>query len=407
MSRRRRARSSGGVDGPSGRTSEATAVEQLDRVILGVVLAARAMSVAQSLLSIASVRRLVRDRAVLLGVASLMSAESAWAVRRMVATRSAEDRGIAWADVAVANIALLAEAASWRTRQLPPDPRWSQVYGLLTAAWTSFGNGDLQQSARASASWAATYAVATTNHALDRGGVSVRGQRYSEMAGGIAFSSIGAQLGRGLRWQAAELDAARADAVEQAERNAAELERVNQHRILHDSALQILETVAGSWSVDRELLERRIDFEIDRLNRVLSGTALAPEGGLHEAIEALRAEFALIGLEVVVESGREAIACSRSAVEVLNDAAHEALMNVHKHAGTSSAVLRTFALDGAVGLEIRDSGHGFDVHAPRRGFGVTESLQRRMADAGGSVQITSTPGSGTVVVLRMAVVRMA
>ena len=82
-------------------------------------------------------------------------------------------------------------------------------------------------------------------------------------------------------------------------------------------------------------------------------------------------------------------------------------MNVHKHAGTSSAVLRTFALDGAVGLEIRDSGHGFDVHAPRRGFGVTESLQRRMADAGGSVQITSTPGSGTVVVLRMAAVRMA
>lgn len=401
---RRRAR--GALAGRSDRNVEATAVEQLDRVILGVVLAARAMSAAQSLLSIASVRRLVRDRAVLFAALVAISGESAWAIRRMVRQKSAEDGTVAWADMAVANVALLGEAASWHTRRLPPDPRWSQVYGLLTAAWTSFGNGDLQLSARASASWAATYAVATKNQALDRGGVSVRGQRYSEMAGGVAFSSIGAQLGRGLRLQAAELDAARADAVEQAERNAAELERVNQHRILHDSALQILETVAGSWNVDRELLERRIDFEIDRLTRVLSGGGLAPEGGLPEAMDALKNEFALIGLEVAVESGDGAVACSRSAVEVLNDAAHEALMNVHKHAGTRSATLRAFALDGDVGLEIRDSGHGFDVDAPRRGFGVTESVQRRMADAGGSVQITSTPGSGTVVVLRMAAVRM-
>ena len=285
---------------------------------------------------------------------------------------------------------------------MPPDPRWSQVYGLLTACWTSFGHLDVAQSHAAAASWIASYAAATGNRALDRGGVSVRGQRYGEMAAGAVFYRVGGDLGRGLRGQAAELDAAKAEAVDQAERNAAELERVNQYRLLHDSALQILETVAGSWNVDRDLLLSRIEFEIQRLNRVLSGGGFAPEGDLIDAMEALKTEFALVGLEVRLDLAGVPRRCRRQSVEVLNDATHEALINAHKHAGTPRATVSVATEGDLVVVNVRDFGRGFDPDAPRSGFGVTESIQRRLSDAGGTARIESSPGAGTTVTLRIA-----
>ena len=381
--------------------SEKAAVERLERVIRGVVITARGLAGGQLLMAAGSVRRGVRHRAPLYGSVAAIAAESAWAARRTMRDRGPRDPAVAWADVVAANVALLGEAASWGTRRLPPDPRWSQVYGLLTAAWTGFGNGDPTRSSVAAASWVATYAAATTNRALDRGGVSVRGQRYSEMAGGVVFYGIGANLAHGLRIQAEELDAARAEAVDGAERNAAELERVEQFRLLHDSVLQVLETVAGSWEVDPELLLRRIRFEIERLGRVLAGGGLAPQGTLAEALDALRTEFALIGLDVVLDLPDTAIRCRRPGIEVLNDGAHEALMNAHKYAGTANALVRVRADAQDVVVEIRDHGTGFDVTKPRNGFGVTESIYRRLHDAGGSATIESRPGEGTTVTLRM------
>ncbi len=383
------------------RAGENAAAERLERIIIRVVTAARAMAGAQLLVGTGAVRRGVKNPVPLYAAVTVMAAESAWAAARTWRRGSAQDRAVHWADVLVADLALLGEAASWGTRRLPPDPRWSQVYGLLTGAWTSFGNGDARQSKSAMASWVATYVATTSNHALDRGGVVVRGQRYSEMAAGAVFYGVGGDLGRGLRAQAKELDAAKAEAVEGAERNAAEVEKVNQFRLLHDSALQVLETVAGSWEVDADLLLRRIQFEIDRLTRVLAGGGLAGEGGLADALDALRIEFALIGLDVRLECDNRGVPCRRSSVEVLNDATHEALINAHKHAGVATADVRMLTDATFVVVEVRDHGRGFDIAQPRSGFGVTESIYRRLDDAGGSAEVTSTPGVGTTVTLRM------
>ena len=359
------------------------------------------MAGVQLLVGTTSVRKSVRHRVPLYGTVAAVVGESIWAAVRTSRAGDARRADVHWADVLAADLALLGEAASWRTRRLPPDPRWSQVYGLLTGAWTSFGRGESRPSAAAMASWVSTYAATTADRALDRGGVSVRGQRYSEMAAGAVYFGVGGNLSRGLRSQAAELDAARAAAVEAAEHGAAEAERVNQFRVLHDSALQVLETVAGSWEVDPDLLLRRIDFEVQRLTRVLDGGGLAPEGGLGEAVAALRTEFAFVGLAVGIDLRGAPPRCRRSSVEVLNDAAHEALMNVHKHAGTSKATLRVRSEGQAVIVEIADEGPGFDPDAPRTGFGVTESIHRRLGDAGGSAYVSSARGAGTTVTLRM------
>ena len=384
---------------PPGATSSAAA--KLERVITGVVVAARTLSLAQTVFAMGSVARNVHKRAPLYASAAALTAESGWAISRTVRRASARDPLVASADVLVANLALVGEAASWGTRRFPPDPRWAQVLGLLTAAWTSFGNGDAMHSTLAAASWIATYMGATSSRALDRGGVSVSGQRFSEMAGGAAFYGVGASLGQGLRTQACELDTARFVGIEEAERRAAEFERFNQLRMLHDSVLQVLETVAGSWQVDGELLRRRIDFEIDRLERVLAGGRLSPHGDLSDALVALSREFALIDLDVRVDLPDVSPRSPRVTVEALNDAAHEALTNVHKHAGTGLAHLTLTTDERALIVTIEDHGCGFDPSLPMIGFGVSESIHHRLEGVGGSATIESAQGIGTTVTLRM------
>ena len=382
--------------------SQHTATDRFERIAVRVVTAARAMAGVQMLVGTASVRRSVRHRLPLSAAAVAITAESIWAAARTLRRQTAVDRLVAMADGLAADLALVGEATSWGARQMPPDPRWSPVYGLLTAAWTGFGHADATDGAAAMASWIATYAMVTADTALDRGGVSVRGQRYAEMAAGAVFTSVGGNLGRGMRAMARDLDEARAHAIDDAERQAAERERAAQHRVIHDSALQVLETVGGSWDVDTDLVLHRIRFEIARLTRVLAGGGLAPEGGLGDLMAALRTEFSYVGLDVTLHLADAPLHCPRPALEVLNDAAHEALVNVHKHAGTRHADVRVRSSPNAVVVEISDQGPGFDVSAPRTGFGVTESIERRLHDVGGIAVITSVVGAGTTVTLTMA-----
>jgi signal transduction histidine kinase len=75
----------------------------------------------------------------------------------------------------------------------------------------------------------------------------------------------------------------------------------------------------------------------------------------------------------------------------------EALANVHKHAGASAADVRVEAPQGQVVLEVRDDGRGFDPTAGHPGHFGLDSMRSRAAEIGGSLTITSTPGSGTLV----------
>jgi signal transduction histidine kinase len=77
----------------------------------------------------------------------------------------------------------------------------------------------------------------------------------------------------------------------------------------------------------------------------------------------------------------------------------EALTNVVRHAGVDEATVSVRRDDlGAVVVEVRDDGAGFDPeHVSDNRYGVTRSLVARMVRAGGHTRITSRPGRGTAV----------
>jgi signal transduction histidine kinase len=74
----------------------------------------------------------------------------------------------------------------------------------------------------------------------------------------------------------------------------------------------------------------------------------------------------------------------------------EAIQNVAKYAGASSASIRLAGSDGSLVFEIEDDGRGFDATAPTHGTGV-QGMVDRLDAIGGILDIRSEPGHGTVV----------
>lgn len=74
----------------------------------------------------------------------------------------------------------------------------------------------------------------------------------------------------------------------------------------------------------------------------------------------------------------------------------EALTNVARHAGVDTATVQLLAADGALFLTVRDGGRGFDP-AATPGLGGLGGLRERVALLGGTLDIESAPGAGTIV----------
>jgi signal transduction histidine kinase len=103
------------------------------------------------------------------------------------------------------------------------------------------------------------------------------------------------------------------------------------------------------------------------------------------------------GLAIDVQGPESRLALSELAETELFAIGREALANVQKHAGASAAHVRIQAQQGKVILEIRDNGRGFNPAAAHPGHFGLDSMRSRAAEIGGSLTITSTPGSGTLV----------
>ena len=81
--------------------------------------------------------------------------------------------------------------------------------------------------------------------------------------------------------------------------------------------------------------------------------------------------------------------------------AQEAINNVLRHARARNLWLRLFTADGRLALSVRDDGAGFDLDAARRRAAAGESLgvvgmEERAALAGGTLELRTAPGQGTV-----------
>jgi signal transduction histidine kinase len=87
--------------------------------------------------------------------------------------------------------------------------------------------------------------------------------------------------------------------------------------------------------------------------------------------------------------------------------AQEALANAVRHAGAETIDVRLVDHDGLLELEVADDGAGFDPDAPAlrgRHLGLT-SMDERAALLDGTLQVSSQPGAGTTVSLRVPAAR--
>ena len=72
----------------------------------------------------------------------------------------------------------------------------------------------------------------------------------------------------------------------------------------------------------------------------------------------------------------------------------EALQNIAKYAGATSASITLHNGDGKLAFEVSDDGAGFDTAAIGYGTGL-QGMADRLAALDGTLQITSAPGEGT------------
>jgi signal transduction histidine kinase len=86
----------------------------------------------------------------------------------------------------------------------------------------------------------------------------------------------------------------------------------------------------------------------------------------------------------------------------------EAIVNVRKHARADAVGIEVEARDGVLFGRVADDGRGFDVDAAfersrrQRRMGL-DTMRERLHLAGGSVDVRSAPGSGTVVVFELPI----
>ena len=107
------------------------------------------------------------------------------------------------------------------------------------------------------------------------------------------------------------------------------------------------------------------------------------------------------GLTIDVRGPGSRIALSERVETQLFAIAREALANVERHAGASAADVRLEVEQGQVIVEVRDNGRGFEPADGHPGHFGLDSMRSRAAEIDGRLTITSTPGSGTLVRVRV------
>lgn len=199
-------------------------------------------------------------------------------------------------------------------------------------------------------------------------------------------------------------------------------ERQRIARDLHDSMSQSLfSTTLHLRTAERALAREGMDRtgpvgqELDRAGQ-LTGAALAEmralvfelrpgalaEDGLVVALELHAAAVsAREELAIAVHGPDERLPLAPAAEEQLYRLGQEALANVVKHAHASEAAIDVTTADGAVAIEIRDDGRGFDAAVGRAGGFGLRSMRARAADLGSRLEIASAPGRGTVVRVKL------
>lgn len=188
----------------------------------------------------------------------------------------------------------------------------------------------------------------------------------------------------------------------------ADRERIG--RDLHDRVIQRLYAIgmglqAIAGMVDDGPVAERIDRSVDDLDdtiKELRSSIFSLErspgtgGRVRAAVSALAEEMSSAGrLRVLVGfDGLVDTALGPQLETNLLAVAREALSNVARHANAASAEVQVSVTSTGVELRVRDDGEGFEVGSGRRsGLG---NIEERARSLGGTCEVSSTAGKGTM-----------
>jgi two-component system, NarL family, sensor kinase len=191
---------------------------------------------------------------------------------------------------------------------------------------------------------------------------------------------------------------------------ASELERRRIARDLHDGAVQGLAGVSYSLAADAERVDRASSEEIAaNLREAAAGTRrtirelrsllvdIYPPDlhrtGLEAALRDLVEPLAPRGIDVNVQFPRE-LQLAHPLETLFYRCAQEALRNVAKHSNAQHVDVRVTLDQGLARLIVEDDGEGFDGPVEQGHLGL-RLLADLVEEAGGKLEIESTPRSGT------------
>ena len=171
-------------------------------------------------------------------------------------------------------------------------------------------------------------------------------------------------------------------------------------RTLHDGVLQTL-AVIQRRSDDRELVTLARRQELELREYLFGGAEVHADLAGALRATARRAEERH-HMRVDVICAPDLPAGDDRRIHAISGAVTEALTNAAKHGEAESATV--YAEPGDLHdffVSIKDRGRGFDPAVQRDGRGLTHSIRGRISELGGEVDISSRPGRGTEVTLRL------
>jgi two-component system, NarL family, sensor histidine kinase UhpB len=193
-----------------------------------------------------------------------------------------------------------------------------------------------------------------------------------------------------------------------------EKEREQIGKELHDNINQILasvklflDTAMSNESMRMDLIEKskeNILYAIEEIRKLSHSLVPASVGeqGLLFAVQELVDEINLVGLFRLhlITDDFEEVFLNKDIKLVLYRIIQEQLNNIVKYAKARNATLFFCMKGNEITLKISDDGVGFDTTKKAKGIGL-KNIESRVSYYSGSVNIESSPGSGTSLQIQM------
>jgi signal transduction histidine kinase len=218
------------------------------------------------------------------------------------------------------------------------------------------------------------------------------------MAGSAVYFAIGAVIATHARGLTNALTRSREAALRREMRLGVEQARLDEFRRLHDEAVQVLERVSVADSGEAAGLRAYAASAAAHLRAAIDRPGPAPLS-VRAALDRAAAGFTALGFGVTVRAEGPLPCLDEHALTELGSAVTEALNNSVKHSGAGRAVVRARRMADRLEVSVEDEGAGFAAKPASYGFGITHSICRRLAEAGGGAEVRSAPGAGTVVTM--------